>query len=638
MQANPLSLCTRPSESPSPSACVMSGSGASTPSGVSHSSPHSVTPGPPTPQSSGNPGTPLNGSSSTSSLFQQNGISQLNGKHLSAKHFINASLGTISPVSNASLINGINLGSSNSANVAAAAAVAAAVAASKLQQRQVARSGISVPTSIQNSVFNHNGSSSLAGVNSNVILNQAVSQAANSTPGAIVMSSIQPHSGPGRRSANSGKGAFLCPVCNKTFTQKGNLKTHMLIHTGEKPYSCSVCGKAFTQKGNVDTHMKIHTQPPKSKSPGQKTPRVRDPNREKPFVCGICNKCFSQKGNLTAHLRTHNKDERYPCIVCGKSFTQKGNLKTHMQRHSPTELEAAAARQQQAVAVSVVTSVGNSLVSSAAQNGLSLTTSVANSSINPTSTAAAAAGLVSSLTGVANGQSQSAANVSAAAALLDGRLLGSHHPLMNSFGLGDTQENQLHGRHSPLKLTNAMKQQAQQTQSQQNQAFSLGQANSHPAHRNSLMTASQLMSGTDGGAQMAFTSGNGVPLAAHSSSGWLNVAGNDERAAAIAAAVVAASNDAAKQAFQTNECQPFALGGYTGFGQPLQQQQQMHSSQSSLSRLQLLEHLNQNGRCSPAQNLTSGHPSAQLQLHQSHPTSQHLQQHYNSREYGRILQ
>lgn len=312
-----------------------------------------------------------------------------------------------------------------------------------------------------------------------------------------------------------------------------------------------------------------------------------------------------------------------------------------MQRHSPSELEAAA--QRQAVAVSVVTSVGNTIVSSAGQNGLALTTSTSSSGSNAnttSSTAAAAAGLVSSLAGVANGQSQSAANVSAAAALLDGRLLGSHHPLMNSFSLSDSQDNQLHGRsHSPLKLTNSMKPQSQQSpQPQQNQAFSLGQANSHPAHRNSIMTASQLMSSADGGAQMAFTSGNGVPLAAHSSSGWLNVAGNGKRAAAVAAAVAAAAGNAGEQGFQTNGYQNFTLGGYSGFGQPLQQQQQMHSSQSSLSRLQLLEHLNQNGRCSPAQNLSSGHPSAQLQLHQQHQTSQHLQQHYNSQEYGQILQ
>lgn len=272
MQANPLSLCTRPSESPSPSACVMSGSGASTPSGVSHPSPQSVTPGPPTPQSN-NPGTPLNGNSSVNLQTNgqlSNGLSQLNsnnhnGKQLSPKHLLNTSLGSISPVSNASLINGINLGTTNPANVAAAAAVAAAVAASKLQQRQGIRPGQLGPaTSLSNSVFgttNSNGSA-LNTSNSSAILNSA----GHSNPStSIVMSSIQPHSGPGRRSANSGKGAFLCPVCNKTFTQKGNLKTHMLIHTGEKPYSCSVCGKAFTQKGNVDTHMKIHTNPPKSK-------------------------------------------------------------------------------------------------------------------------------------------------------------------------------------------------------------------------------------------------------------------------------------------------------------------------------------------------------------------------------------
>ena len=38
----------------------------------------------------------------------------------------------------------------------------------------------------------------------------------------------------------------VCTVCNKRFTQKGDLNRHREKHTGEKLYSCTQCEKRFT--------------------------------------------------------------------------------------------------------------------------------------------------------------------------------------------------------------------------------------------------------------------------------------------------------------------------------------------------------------------------------------------------------
>jgi len=63
----------------------------------------------------------------------------------------------------------------------------------------------------------------------------------------------------------------VCPICQKTFTQSGNLKRHInIIHSPDrqaktpKRFSCPICNKTFTRKYDMQKHVETihnHQQP-----------------------------------------------------------------------------------------------------------------------------------------------------------------------------------------------------------------------------------------------------------------------------------------------------------------------------------------------------------------------------------------
>ncbi|XP_012284632.1 zinc finger protein 625 isoform X2 [Orussus abietinus] len=145
---------------------------------------------------------------------------------------------------------------------------------------------------------------------------------------------------------NNSTGNFVCPICSKRISTKGNLKVHLETHRPKGKYGCDICGRIFKTQSNLFRHKEYHggIQFPCNVCgrvyPTKSTLRAHSITHSnlRPHACPLCDKTFKRNQDLKFHINQHTGARPYQCPYCPKAFASSGNCFSHRKRMHPREV------------------------------------------------------------------------------------------------------------------------------------------------------------------------------------------------------------------------------------------------------------------------------------------------------------